>query len=771
MIPIPIFDYDQNAGLNNYNKPFLQPEQAFTTLENAYVYRGRVKKREGIQVLGRLARYLTGQALGNTPVAVSNLTITNLFNTLGITGENPEVFPDSNPPFKITIAAPDTATFTDNGDGTLAVTGIGAAGSYIEYATGKVYLNFSVPTTGGAAITLDLGYYPGLPIMGIETQETANINNETTLWFDTKYCYIHNGSTFTENTYTPAVTWNGTDADFFWSTNYRGSDPSIRLFFITNFVNTAANPIRYNDGANWADFKPAVDATNFLVQAKILIPYYGRLLALNVWEGTDYTPTFSKNIYNRCRFSQLGDPTAADAWRSDQFGKGGFIDAPTNEAIISAIFFKNTLIVFFEKTTWQLRYVGEYGLPFIWERISSDFGSESKLSCILFDDGVAAVGNRAIISANSVNVSRIDLKIPNQVFGFKNSSSGFERVIGIRDYGKELVFWTYVDGNTGTKFPNRVLVYNYRNQSYAIFRDSITMFGTFQPPTGITWDSLTTYWNQENVTWDDDFIQAETEAIVSGNQQGFSHGYMYFFSSIVTSDNYLGNDTLEDPSLSITAIDISGPIQITVKNHNLEDLDIIYITNLMFIDSTTHLPIANTINDNIYQVQVIDVDTLLLGKWSTADNTYITNFTYTPTSGAIYVGGGLIALFPKLNVSTKDFNPFQQKGMQLKLSYIDFLMDNSPSSFDVNLYINSSIAFRGNMIIGNSPVETNLPSPYYVNNSEYAWHRFFATLVGQYIRVSMTYNDPLMNTLNTHKYNWELNAMILYTRMGGKLNF
>jgi hypothetical protein len=45
--------------------------------------------------------------------------------------------------------------------------------------------------------------------------------------------------------------------------------------------------MRYYDpvGSAWNNLQPAVSATNTLWQALILIPYYGRLLALNTWEG------------------------------------------------------------------------------------------------------------------------------------------------------------------------------------------------------------------------------------------------------------------------------------------------------------------------------------------------------------------------------------------------------------------------------------------------------------------------------------------------------
>ena len=43
----------------------------------------------------------------------------------------------------------------------------------------------------------------------------------------------------------------------------------------------------------------------------------------------------------------------AQAWRQDVPGRGGFIDAPTEERIISAGFVRDMLIVLFEFSTWS----------------------------------------------------------------------------------------------------------------------------------------------------------------------------------------------------------------------------------------------------------------------------------------------------------------------------------------------------------------------------------------------------------------------------------
>lgn len=675
--PITILGYDTRGGLQTSKKPFLIPEEAFQKLENFYAWRDQVKKREGIKLVGRLQRNLTGESLGMTAAGPPNtFTVANIFVTLGITGENPELVPGS---LEIIVSAPDAASFTDIGDGTFLVTGAGvSAGSYVNYATGEVVLNFSA-LVGGATVTADLSYNPGLPVMGIQSREIASINDEQTIFFDTKYAYIWGGAAFQE--FIPGTTWNGSNSDFFWSTNYRGVNPQDRLFFTTNFFNDAGSPIRYTDGATWTSFSPAVDATNFLFQARILIPYYGRLLALNVYEGTAVGTAV--NIFNRCRFSQLGSPIAADAWRSDQFGKGGFIDAPTNEAIINATFLNNTLVVFFERTTWQLRYVGEYGLPFIWERVASDLGSESTFSPVLFNNTILAIGDKAIVSADSNAVTRIDLNILDQIFDFQNAENGVKRVQGIRNYQKELVYWCYADAQTQaapgspTVFPNKVLLYNYRNETWAIFRDNVTAFGTLQITTDVLWDSQVIYWDDEEVIWDDVDTQSRFPLIVSGNQQGFVHYYQYSGPQS-TPQPVAAN---EQPSLSITSVTFAtNLLSLEIINHNLQEGEIIYLTGLQFLDAVTFDPVATDLNDNFYQVRIDSTNQVTLLRWDFQSQSYFTNFSFTPViADSIYIGGGTATLFPVPLMQTKDFNPFFQKSMQSKVSYMDFLFDTTSS--------------------------------------------------------------------------------------------
>lgn len=678
-----------SGGLTQDKKPALLANEAFSELQNAYVFRERTKKRDGEVPIGRLSRVFSNVAIGNS--SASPWTF-NLYTAITVTPEaNAEIAPGSVRISIATLATP----FIDQGNGILSNATAGNSGT-INYMTGSVTL---ITTVGaGHATTVTLTYYPALPVMGILRRDVFTLGIDATVFFDTKYAYQYSNG-FLE--LVPGTTWTGTNTNFFWAANYQGATPDLRYFFVTNnnidIGGALYDPIRYFNNSTWTNLQPLLTATVTLWQALILIPYYGRLLALNTWEGlTASTYTGATNFFARCRFSQLGDPTdQTNGWRSDIFGRGGFIDAPTNEAIVSAAFFRNTLIVFFEYSTWQLRYVGEYGLPFIFERVSSDFGSISTFSSIVFDQGVMAVSDRGIIQAAANGVTRLDDQIPEQVFSFEIQNNAPNFVHGIRDFEKELVYWNYLDtsnSSTTQSYPNTVLVFNYRNNTWAKFRDTITCFGITQFQFGITWDSLTTYW-ESNVSWDNVDDHQYVDYVTAGTQQGFIN--IYQNPDAQTPEPVT---TLYANTMAITAVNFAtNPTRITIPSHNLANGEIIYIQSTIWSGTDPGL------NNVIYRVTIVDANIITLAIWDVSSQNYD---AVNITSSAIYLGGGRVTLFPKMNIQGKDFNPFQGEGKQFKLSYIDFQMDaniQSPAiaATTIELFVNSYLGEQANLLATN----------------------------------------------------------------------
>lgn len=491
-------------------------------------------------------------------------------------------------------------------------TGEVSLGGTIDYTTGA--FSFTIDAIGGVApysvrALWYLTTFPCLPVMGIRSRELPQGQSyQETIWFDTEKANVFDdvANAFQDITFHKTTnnqfSWTGDNADFFWSTNYASA------FWATNFTpGLHASPtttlpgegdgIRWYDGSTpfsegWVNFNPLVTSTDYLQGCRLIVPYYGRLVVLNTYEGQTFP---GKQYPQRARWCQIGTPyvdtgppvivpvnfqgsAQADAWRSDIPGKGGFLDAPTSEHITGAAFYKDQLVVFFERSTWVLLYTGNPILPFIFERVNAQFGCESPFSPVIFDQGVLAIGDKAIITASGTNVVRIDEKIPDEVFNFQNSNDGPSRVQGIRDFFSELVYWnvpTFASTEQGddeqeieSTFPTRLMVYNYREGAFSYFKDAFTALGYFQSTKDLTWDEADVNWDDADFNWDGSPSQSRFPSIAAGNNQGYGM--------------ILHVQDFNDPSQTITNFNTASPQEVvitTCNNHCLETNDFIMITD------------------------------------------------------------------------------------------------------------------------------------------------------------------------------------------------
>ena len=276
--------------------------------------------------------------------------------------------------------------------------------------------------------------------------------------------------------------------------------------------------------------------------ALLMFPYKDRLVLLNTTEG-------GINYPQRARWSQNGTPYVTppvptgfsfqdDAWRSDINGKGDFLDAPTSEQIIGADFVRDTLVVQFENSSWRLRYTGnEAVLPFVWERIDSTYGCQCTFSVVRFDTGIMSVSGNGITLTTVNQTERIDYQIPDAVYSIQNTNNGQLRVYGIRDYEKQLVYWSFPDGADGSDpyFPNRVFVYNYLENNWSFYNIGFTCYGYYRRSEGLTWQDATMTWADANFLWASQFDQEESPVVVGGNQFG-----QVWFLDEVNTDNGAG---------------------------------------------------------------------------------------------------------------------------------------------------------------------------------------------------------------------------------------
>lgn len=723
---------DFQTGLETDKEPFLLPQDAFPLLEDAYLFRGRIERKFGFNLFDG------GQFNSRLRINIGNTDGAGAF-----AGTVPGAVPIPSPGRQQFSIGTEIFTSNQTGAGVQPLITTGAGAGTLNNTTGVIAI-------AGAAIATAVFYYPGLSVMGLMTRETPTVNFEETVAFDTQFSYHRVGTGWDIlGGIPPAVgsaLWTGSNSNFFYTVNYRSANAFNNNFYVVNGI--AADNIKYmlEGAATWTNLRPQLDsgATRFLETGIIILAFKNRLICLNTIEdeaGSDRT------YENRCRWSQNGDPTAAaTAWLDDTPGRGGYIDAPTSEAITAAQFVQDRLIVFFEKSTWELVYTGNEILPFIWQYINTELGCESTFSEIAFDQFIIGVGERGIHMANPNSVQRIDLKILDKTGQINNSNNGPRRVYGIRDFSKELVMWAYPLFGTTQTYPNKVLVYNYRNNSFAEFNDSFTCYGYFQKTTGLTWATLPySSWTEWDIPWNAGISQTAFPLIISGNQQGWT----FLFEETTTNDS----------SLMVTNV-VNATFTLTVPDHNLRNGQYIILNNMNGLTFT------------------VDGNPIVLANYVfRVDNITTNTFTINVPFGSVlaiagtYIGAGNIEVLNNFNIKTKDFQLFaeSEKATFVQDFYI-YTTRTSDGEYTLNLYVDDNNTESITPIIGDSTVRTRPEAnKLFTNNQEKIWHKVLRSLNCISFQLEFTLSDLQMRTLAIQRSPFKLHALEINAEPAGRL--
>jgi len=789
-----------NTGLQTDLRPWLIAEDAFTTLTNAYVFRGRVRKRFGsiymnqTPLSSRLGVALTptimaGAATGTVPGTVNPLQFGQAFS---IGTEIFTVQALGNPVTMLDTGTTTTHTF-DTTSGVFAFTGS--------------------PAIDNTPVI----YYPALPVMGLANYEFGPINNQPSFAWDTQFAYKFVTSQWLRSTAGITPTWHGNDLNFFWVSNWSGITADQVVMFVTNFQATVGVSPALTDDPIWAyseqfavpgwqPFSYSPDAvinfenqqpytvtqtkttansgdtiTSFVETARIVLPFKDRLILLNTIESTitnatPYDPTnhgtriasgitpakynsgttTNTSYVNRCRYSINGSPFALNAWLQPKFtvwdpiaakalpsSGAGYIDAPTEEAIISAEFIKDRLIVYFERSTWELAYTGNQILPFVWQKINTELGAEGTFSVVPFDKVVLGIGNTGVHACSGANVERIDNKIPDEIFAIKNKNEGVKRVAGVRDYYTEMVYWTFPSNeeNQSEKFPNQILVYNYKTGSWALNNDCITTWGYFEQQTDQTWQVIQDTWENADYTWNSGVVQAQFRQIIAGNQEGWVY--------IIAPDVARNAGVMQITQITYAA----GPpvvITLTIIDHTLNSGDYIYIENA---------PSVPNLNDKIFQVTFVTTNTITL---------VLPNPT---TPGGTYAGGGTAARVSNIQIQSKQLNPYVSKGRNVYLAKIDFCVQRTTDG-EITVYYSASSseldmveeAMNSDCILGNSILETK---PYtaipFETTQVRLWHVVYFQTEGEFIQFLLQFSDAEITNPDIALSDFQLEGMIWHT--------
>jgi len=564
--------------------------------------------------------------------------------------------------------------------------------------------------------------------------------------------------------------------------------------YLTNRSNTAKDCLRWYDGTGWVNFMPPLSQSNYLIEdspqakyylvgARLIFPFKDRILffgpviqtsslsnspiylqdtVVYSQNGTPYyTASFTGNplstntVFNSILVPTNQTATPTSYWE-DQFGFGGFQSAGIDQAITTVSPNEDALIVgFFDSIQTRMIYTGNDIQPFQFFIINAELGSSSTFSAITMDEGVLSRGPRGFIITAQTSCARIDLDILDAVFDISNLNNGAERFCAQRDFINEWVYFTYPISSESEEvsvnvFPNQTLLYNYRDQSWAIFNETYTTYGTFRRKTGETWatiGSIFSTWADWNEPWNSGESNLLEPIVVAGNQQGY----------VLLRDT---DTTGEAPSLYINNISSST---ITSVNHCLNLGDYIVINGAQGT-------VGSIINGSVFSVTPID------------NNTFTIYNPNTVISGT-YLGGGTITRAYIPQIYSKQFPTSWELGRKTRIGVQQYLLTKTANSqITLLLFLSTDISQAYN----NSPL---VPSPYSINNGlvystvlytcpestnlgltpantnlqnltaidsesnssnsqQQIWHRMNTSLIGDTVQFGFTLNDAQMRDVN-----------------------
>lgn len=385
----PFLIADYKVGVDTQLEPWLLPANAFQSLFNGYIHNGVINRRAGYEFLADMVHHQTTIA--------------------AITAANPG---------QVTVAA---AAGLANGQ-TIQIS-YATGGSFTSLNGGKYVITNLVGVTfdlydedGNTVDTSAFGVYggggvvcvlPELPIMGIKKfyPSPYTIN---TLIFDTRRSAIYNSSTERFDPLDTAAIFTGGNANFVSVDTYgKTSAFATTTLFFSNFNGNTADgtdAIRsFTSGTTTTSFTPFVDVANTITvdTAQFIFSIKQRLVVLNTVENATQYP-------QRARWSTALN---ANDFVSDVPGRGGFVDAPTGDYIVSAKNLQDQILVFFSNSTWALLPTSDPALSFRWKKLNDFRSSDAPYGTIGFDRGVLSLGVRGIFACDGVEAKRIDDKI------------------------------------------------------------------------------------------------------------------------------------------------------------------------------------------------------------------------------------------------------------------------------------------------------------------------------------------------------------------------
>lgn len=653
------------TGLDKRLQPWLSPDDAQQAFYDGYVYRGTMSKREGY-------KYFAYGLRGGAPYRESRIihTLTNVAMVGAINSSN-RLFTLAGTAQiargSVTVTGNTPAqSFTDNGLG-IFLDGITPIGT-VNYTTGAISITLpTAPTAGTVLVTYS--FMPGNPVMMIANFSTASIDATTganikqLIVADTQYVNRYNPVTNTLVDISPASPYTGNRFNFFTWTNYDSATDTPRLLFANN-----KDVIQQWDGSSVTNYAyNMVDRAGNAITAltcALMVQMNDRLILLRTTETSILgTVTYPKRIYIS------GQGAECDDFRISATG-AGIIEIADATWISGCAFNRSDLLIFTEQATWIMKWTGNDSAPFIVSKLDESRGSDATYAAITYLNRTSAVSRRGLIISDGYRVERQDENIPdfsyNEVDGDTFGLCFAGSVDADRDH---YLIYPNQEQTSGSEVSRRILVTNYDEDNYSIYRLPLSCMGNFASAFDITWNDLSIYenWDQFAAAYGDWNSFAFNKGIPLSIGGGHK-GEIWSLAVKESEDNpvRIYNITVIDANTIEVTTDWNNYVQDYTGKDATLNADYIFLTGIsgMVEVNDQQFPITSVISNNVFRLDISGAMTPPLPA----------------TSFGTYTGGGTAVRVIPFYSLFKQFNPFIEMDKKVRCGWLYMYVDSTGTS-------------------------------------------------------------------------------------------
>lgn len=642
------------TGLDTRLQPWLIPDDAQEQLFDGYVYRGTMSKREGYNY------FATGER-GGVPYRESRIvhTVSDTNPTGVIDGVNKNFTFTTNPQIArgsvVVLGNNPVQNLTDDGIGNLIGDGTGT----VDYVTGFIDITFNLAPDLASAVGITYSFMPGNPVMMTANFITAT-NLKELIVADTQYVNRYNSTTNILEDTSQSTAYTGTKFDFFTWVNYADASDNPRLLFCNN-----KDVIQKYDGVSVTDYAYTLTGVTSLV-CSYMVQIKDRLILLRTTEDGTIFP-------KRIRISGTG--ANSDVFDSTATG-AGFIDIPDATWINGATFNRDDLIIFTEQSSWTLKYTGNDTTPFVLDKIDESRGSDATFSAFTYLNRSSAASKRGLIISDGYRVERQDNVIPDFTFDEIDNENFSLCFAGVVDADRDhYLLYPPQNQPAGSEISKRILVTNYDEDNYCIYRLPLSCMGTYLTSFNITWNDLNSYPNWASLA--NAYANWNSFAYTKGvpfSVGGGHRGEIWRLAVTEEEDNTVrvrNITVIDDATIQVTT-DWNNYSQHLSSDEQSMGADYIFLTGLTGVDEINdhQFPITSVIDNNTFN---LDITTL-----------GIPGSNLTP-----YFSGGNASRVIPFESLFKQFNPFIEQDKKVRCGWIYMYVNTTGTKLRRNIQIDN----------------------------------------------------------------------------------